>query len=691
MLSRGSKSEAEPPEIHSQALPGKGKKLPPEILSGNDKKRSAKNMNANKLFNLATSNLLAYRRYIQAGLTLCAGLGLSAIASSVAYNWEYKSMQAELQERLDKIATEIQRDVSGNLEIIRAAGAFYSVFDGVKKPEINTFVGTALYRHPSLKAIAWLPRVSESPQFLTDEIDLGLDLTANRLALEKAVKRQEIIATDRQKWSSQNQPSVFVFMPIFSQISAGDTAGLPENFSAREPENLKGFTLGVLLVDAIVKSALQETKLNFINVYLQDAMAPEAERFLAFYEAKTKRIITDENIKNQLPIGERAYCPDGSSCTRILNIENRRWLLQLRLTPEYINPLRFWRSLTVLIFGTILTLAATLYLMSLWNYTARIEKIAAERTAKSKQLEQTLQELQQTQSQLIQQEKMSSLGLLVAGVAHEVNNPISFIYGNIQHASAYSSDLLELVKLYQKHYLRPPSEISEYLEKIDFDFLSKDLPQLLSSMKIGADRIVQIVKSLRNFSRLDESEMKPVNIHEGIDSTLLILQSRLKATADRPAIEIVKNYSHLPLVECYAGQLNQVFMNILANAIDALESYNLDRGPQAAKANPIAIAITTEYSTIPDKIIVRISDNGPGMAENVKKRLFDPFFTTKPAGKGTGLGLSISYKIVVEKHKGTLRCDSTPGLGTEFSIEIPLRQEVRQAVPFVSRKISEAA
>jgi signal transduction histidine kinase len=170
---------------------------------------------------------------------------------------------------------------------------------------------------------------------------------------------------------------------------------------------------------------------------------------------------------------------------------------------------------------------------------------------------------------------------------------------------------------------------------------------------------------------------------------LLILQSRLKATADRPAIAIVKNYSHLPLVECYAGQLNQVFMNILANAIDALESYSLDRGPKAA-IDPMAIAITTEYSSS-DKIIVRISDNGPGMPENVKKLLFDPFFTTKPAGKGTGLGLSISYKIVVEKHKGALRCDSTPGLGTEFSIEIPLRQEVRQPVPFVSRKISEAA
>ncbi|MEG4209899.1 ATP-binding protein [Microcoleus sp. S13_B4] len=647
-------------------------------------------MNANKFWNLATSTLFAYRRYIQAGLTLCAGLGLSAIASSVAYNWEYKSMQAELQDRLDKIATDIQRDVSGNLEIIRAAGAFYSVVDGVNKPEIKTFVGSALYRHPSLKAIAWLPRVSDSPQFLTEEIDLGLDLTANRLALEKGAKRQEITATDRQKNLSHNQASIFVFMPIFSQISAGNTAALPTNLTTQEPQNLKGFTLGVLLIDALVKSALQETKLNFVNVYLQDAMAPESDKFLAFYEAKTKRIITDENIKNKLAMGERAYCPDGSSCTRILNIENRRWLLQLRLTPEYITPLKFWRSLTVLMLGTILTLVATLYLMSLLTYTEKIEKIAAERTAKSQQLEQTLQELQQTQAQLIQQEKMSSLGLLVAGVAHEVNNPISFIYGNIHHASEYTRDLFELVKLYQKNYLSPPSEISEYLKNIDLDFLSKDLPQLLSSMKIGAERIVEIVKSLRNFSRLDESEMKPVNIHEGIDSTLLILQSRLKATADRPAIEIVKNYSHLPLVECYAGQLNQVFMNILANAIDALESYNLDRGPKAAKANPMAIAITTEYSS-PDKIIVRISDNGPGMAENVKKLLFDPFFTTKPVGKGTGLGLSISYKIIVEKHKGTLRCDSTPGLGTEFSIEIPLRQEVRQAVPFVSRKISEAA
>lgn len=647
-------------------------------------------MRVNKLFNSTISALLGYRRYIQVGLTVCVGAGLSAIAFSVTYNWEYKFMQAQLQEQLDKIATDIQKDVSGNVEVIRAAGAFYSVFDEAPKPEIQKFVGSALYRHPSLKAIAWLPRVSDSQQFLTDEIDLGLDLTPNRLALEQAIKRQEITATDRQILPTQNLPSIFVFLSILDRNDSGNSTALSPHISVFEQKNLKGFTIGVFLIDAMIKSAVQETKLNFVNVYLQDAMAPQEQKFLAFYESNTKRIITDENITNKLKIGEKIYCPDGSSCTRILNIENRRWLLRFLVTPEYINPQRFWRSLSVLTFGIVLTMAATGYLLSLLNYTDRLEKVAAERTVKSQELEKTLQELQQTQAQLVQTEKMSSLGLLVAGFAHEINNPINFIYGNIHHASEYARDLLELVQLYQKYDLNPRSEIAEYLENIDFNFVSDDLPKLLSSMKIGADRILQLVKSFRNFSRLDEGEMKPVNIHEGIDSTLLILQIRLKAQPDSPPIQVVKNYGNLPLVECYAGELNQVFMNIIANAIDVIESYNLERGYQEAIANPCAIAITTEYST-PDRITVRIADNGPGMAEKVKQRLFDPFFTTKPVGKGTGLGLSISYQIVVEKHKGFLRCESAPGQGTEFSIEIPLRQEVREIAPLVSQKTSKAA
>lgn len=301
------------------------------------------------------------------------------------------------------------------------------------------------------------------------------------------------------------------------------------------------------------------------------------------------------------------------------------------------------------------------------------ENLAEIAEAQATKLKQTLSELQQTQTQLIQTEKMSSLGQLVAGIAHEINNPVNFIYGNLEHAHEYTQDLLELLKLYRRLYPEPGLAIEEHIETIDLDFLVEDLPKLLSSMKVGADRIRQIVLSLRNFSRLDEAEMKAVDIHEGIDSTLLILQNRLKAKAENPAIEVVKQYGQLPLVECFVGQLNQVFMNLLSNAIDALHSYDNQRSLMEIHRNPSKITITTEARGA-GHVAICIADNGPGMTEAIRARLFDPFFTTKPVGKGTGLGLSISYQIIAEKHKGTLRCVSEPGLGAEFWIEIPLRQ-----------------
>ncbi|WP_375511654.1 sensor histidine kinase [uncultured Nostoc sp.] len=309
------------------------------------------------------------------------------------------------------------------------------------------------------------------------------------------------------------------------------------------------------------------------------------------------------------------------------------------------------------------------------NY--RLEMQVAERTAKLKeknnQLQQTLQELQHAQVQLIQTEKMSSLGQLVAGVAHEINNPVNFIYGNLMHVREYSQDLLSLIKLYQQQIFNYNPELNSFLDEIDLEFIIDDLPKVLSSMAVGTDRIREIVLTLRNFSRLDEAEMKPVDIHEGIDSTLLILQYRLKAKHKQQEIAIIKYYGDLPLVECYAGGLNQVFMNILSNAIDALYEWEEECLKKEAKKHLSSIIVQTQVKN-EECVIISIKDNGPGIPEEVKAKLFDPFFTTKPIGKGTGLGLSISYQIIVDKHKGKIECISAPGKGTEFLIEIPIKQ-----------------
>ena len=292
----------------------------------------------------------------------------------------------------------------------------------------------------------------------------------------------------------------------------------------------------------------------------------------------------------------------------------------------------------------------------------------AERKQIENQLQQTVKQLKKAQTQLIQNEKMSSLGQLVAGVAHEINNPVNFIYGNITHADAYIQDLLRLLQRYQHYYPNPVPQLQAELEASDIEFILEDLPKILDSMKVGTDRIRQIVQSLRIFSRTDEAEIKSVNIHEGIDSTLMILGHRLKAFSNRPNIEVVKEYGNLPLVECYPGPLNQVFMNILSNAIDAL-----DEAIDMQKISTPSIAIHTEVLD-GKNIGIRITDNALGMPENVQKKIFDPFFTTKPVGKGTGMGLSISYQIITEKHGGTLSCKSKPGVGTQFAIAIPLTQ-----------------
>ncbi|MEO1125516.1 MAG: GAF domain-containing protein [Cyanobacteria bacterium J06639_16] len=339
-------------------------------------------------------------------------------------------------------------------------------------------------------------------------------------------------------------------------------------------------------------------------------------------------------------------------------------------------------------------LAIALDQAELYDHSRKAAQLARD---KAQQLEATVVELQQTQLHLVQSEKMSSIGQMVAGVAHEINNPVSFIHGNLRHVQNYTEDLIDLIQRYQQEYDKPSETLQETIADVDLDFLLQDLPKTLKSMAVGTERIREIVLSLRNFSRLDQADSKTVDIHEGIDSTLLILSHRLKPSDNFTGVEIVKAYGDLPPVECYPGQLNQVFMNILANGIDALEESGVRRqtlevdrqalgirSTQPSFSYAPTITIRTQHIN-PNRIRICITDNGPGVPPAVQAKLFDPFFTTKGVGKGTGLGLSISYQIITEHHGGTLSCQSEPWQGTQFVIEIPIRQGDREDSPLTGK------
>lgn len=342
-----------------------------------------------------------------------------------------------------------------------------------------------------------------------------------------------------------------------------------------------------------------------------------------------------------------------------------------------------------------LTLARDTLEQRVQERTKALQDSETQQRQQAEDLRQTLSELQQAQLHLIQNEKMASLGQMVAGIAHEINNPVGFIYGNLRHIEANANALLHLIAQYQKYYPEPVAEIQSVIDDIDLEFLKQDFPTLTASVYNGAVRIRDIVKSLRTFSRLDQSSIKTVDIHEGLDSTLTILDTRLKGDRHHPPIQVNKHYRQLPVIECHAGQLNQVFMNIISNAIDALhEKYT---NPKDVQNRPNKVLVLSSLSNQPqqtlrptglstewpqidihthhhhDQISVQIIDNGQGMEPDTLQKLFDPFFTTKEVGKGTGLGLSISYQIVTQTHQGTLECESIVGQGTMFTIQLPVK------------------
>ncbi|HSF76848.1 MAG TPA: ATP-binding protein, partial [Microcoleus sp.] len=356
------------------------------------------------------------------------------------------------------------------------------------------------------------------------------------------------------------------------------------------------------------------------------------------------------------------------------------WLIRswLRVEAGTNNP--------YLLIIVLMTLAFVGVAIACWTslpQVAAIEELAISSTAQAQELETTLNELKKAQMQVIQSEKMSSLGQLVAGIAHEINNPVNFIHGNLTHLDEYTQNLLQMIELYQQRHPSNDPDVQAMAEEIDLEFLTEDIQKIISSIRVGTERIRGIVVSLRNFSRMDEADFKDVDIHEGIESTLLILQHRLKDRSDCPAVVVIKDYDTLPKVECFPGQLNQVFMNILVNALDALDEMNTKRSYQELKDTPNQITIRT--SAIDNQWVeVAIADNGIGMPDPVKQRIFDPFFTTKAIGKGTGLGMSISYQIITEKHRGKIKCFSTPGSGSEFVIQIPIRQQTISAFPIAA-------
>lgn len=438
--------------------------------------------------------------------------------------------------------------------------------------------------------------------------------------------------------------------------------------------------------DTFMRSCVQylaeilQVRYAFIAEYADTT--PTIARTLAVWTGETwsenfEYNLTDTPCQNP-PQGEPCYYPQG-----VQELFPRdRYLAQLNAQSYFGSPLidshgKVIGLLAVLDVQPMVCLGDRGMILKIFaaRAGAELERLQAEERERQRAqaLKVALQELQRTQAQLIQTEKMSSLGRMVAGIAHEINNPTGFIFGNLTIARQYFRDLCSLIALYQQTYPHPPPDIQHLTEAIELDFIRGDWQKLLNSMQVGTERIHEIVRLLRSFSRLDESALKAVDIHQGIDNTLLLLQHRLRGASRAESIEVIKEYGQLPPIACYASQLNQVFMNLINNAIDALQMRVMPR--RITIRTKLSLKSTSSSLSPSPWAVIFIADNGSGMSEEVRQKMFDPFFTTKPVGSGTGLGLSISHQIIVERHGGQIRCLSVPEQGTELIVEIPVEQE----------------
>jgi two-component system, NtrC family, sensor kinase len=626
-------------------------------------------------------------RYTPVYLITILGVSLTWLTTSAVRQAEIERIANEESQLIREIRNTVQQEIEHNLQAANTLAQFVDTDKELDQSHFQAFARRLLQQNGGLFSLSWVAAVDHSQRAayeakvapIRDRLEddqwlkapqrsryfpetqtvtahtnalstLGWELNSEvllRRALQAAYDTDTMTITDLSTLPD-GADGFIAFVPV-----------PPPSFKVNQ--KIRGFIRAAYPLHDFIQTGVSGVNFQGHDLYfLSDPTAQNP--FWVKVDARSKSVTVQQHNFPAMP------CHDGVTCQQDIQFAQTKLRLYipsqaLVLPPGFEQQLNLMRLLAL---G--MTIGLAVYMARSIYQTQQIRGLAQQKTSQAAQISQTLVELQQAQAKLVQSEKMSSLGQLVAGIAHEINNPVNFIHGNLRHIETYSQDLMTLVATYDQLYPEAPPTLQAVKEEVSFDYIQEDFPKILQSVKTGTDRIRQIVLSLRNFSRLDEAELKSVDLHEGIESTLMILQHRLKKTPDRAAIAVVKQYGQIPFVTCYPGLINQVLMNLLSNAIDAVELVVPERSPQ----------ITIHTSVTDHHIKIGIQDNGCGMSEKTQASLFNPFFTTKPVGKGTGLGLSICYGIITEKHQGNIRCESVVDYGTTFWLEIPLDLAQRQ-------------
>lgn len=621
--------------------------------------------------------------FLPVWLILSLGVTLGLSTSFLIYRWENSRIQENLSHQSRAVRNVFQGNLNQAEQLARSLAAIYGLYPQLNEEQFE-IVANQIFRDQSIiEYIGFSAKKSDqtAPLELKNEIVYppfveSQWLTFNhrddwkrQWAIEK-VSQTGVVSTTLTTLPKEDGEKLgfITYIPVYqAPLSTLSIDQLSESFI--------GVAHVTFAISALFEDAIKQTQANNLNIYLYELPIDQVESGLQKARVSLdERLLFNHDYHSVFSQGDLTEkCPIENKIIKCL--ESLSWNdveMTLLIFPQGSLLKDHWRSLTFFSVSMIITCLSSWYLLNSAKHRQKQARLISELNSSKQELKGQKQELQElldrlleTQSQLIHAEKMSGLGEMIAGIAHEINNPINFISGNLGYVLQYSQNLIDLIDLYHHHFPKPPSIILEKIEEIEFDFITLDFPRVVQSMRSGVKRVQNIVQSMRSFSRIDEADHKSVDIHEGIESTLMILNHRICNITQYPRIEISKKYTNFPEIECYPSQLNQVFMNLLSNSIDAIQE-------AIAYAQPPwqpMITITTEI--LDHWCVIIIADNGPGIPEDFKGKIFNPFFTTKAIGKGTGLGLSISYKIITEFHQGQLLCESTPGEGTKFTIKIP--------------------